>query len=167
VATKGWPSSACPFGRGCYRPLVKHNPAAQWGCKAVEALPVFSCAVVQLHARPIRLRNQVNLTQAAKDTANDESAANDIVVSGLFLIQFEGAPQPAWRERLRPMGVELLRYVPEDAFVAWFDGARPGQVMALKFVRWVRRYRAEYKLHHALQQAANAPGQTGGRRRPG
>ena len=125
----------------------------------------FTLAALAAPTKSIRLRNEtitpdlapaqtVQTTQAAAPTP--ESPA-----SGLFLIQFTGALPPAAREQLRPLGVELLQYVPDDAFVAKFEGARPGKIRQLDFVRWVGPYRPEHKIHRALSRsttgATNAP----------
>jgi hypothetical protein len=71
-------------------------------------------------------------------------------VSGLFLVQFEGALQPADRSQLQALGVDLLKYVPDDAFIAKFNGASPASVRALNFVRWVGPYGSDYKIHPRL-----------------
>ena len=49
------------------------------------------------------------------------------------------------------MGVEPLRYVPDDTFVARFDHVRPANVLALAFVQTVRRFQPEHKVHQKLQ----------------
>ncbi|MGN6555958.1 MAG: S8 family serine peptidase, partial [Verrucomicrobiota bacterium] len=58
--------------------------------------------------------------------------------------------QPDWRDQLQRAGVELLRYVPEDAFVAKLNGVAPGQIRRMDFVRWMGRYRPEHKVHRDL-----------------
>ncbi len=76
--------------------------------------------------------------------------------TGLFLIQFEGAAEPAWRTELDSAGVHLLKYVPDDAFIAKFDNASLAKVTALGFVRWVGAYRPDQKIHPRLAVAARA-----------
>jgi hypothetical protein len=76
----------------------------------------------------------------------------------LFLVQFEDRLQPAWRAELRLHRTELLRYVPEDAFVARLDGARLSELRALPFVRWVGPYRPDHKVHRALTAPAAGAG---------
>jgi len=119
------------------------------------ALVALCCAPAQLHAKPIRLRSQI-IPDKASVRATLRGSAADSPSSGLFLIQLAETPPPTWREALRALGVEVLRYVPDDSFVAKFNGIRSSQVEALPFVRWVGEYRAEYKLHRDLQQAAKA-----------
>jgi hypothetical protein len=67
-------------------------------------------------------------------------------LEGLFLIQFEANLEPAWREQLAALQVELLAYVPDDAFVARCRASSARDVRALPFVRWLDRYRPEQKM---------------------
>ena len=77
---------------------------------------------------------------------------SDAAVSGLFIIQFNDRLETEWRRQLHGLGVELLRFVPEDAFIARLDGVRPSQLRALPFVRWLGEYRADHKLYAGLRQ---------------
>src|SRR6266568_8941225 len=98
----------------------------------------------------LRLRNQT-ITTPPKAAATPQTLVVEPPASGLFLVQFNDRLQPAWREQLRQMRVELLRYVPDDAFVARFDAVSPGQVTQLSFVRWVGLYRPEHKIDSRLR----------------
>src|SRR5262245_23818558 len=102
--------------------------------------------------KPIRLRNQTIQTPPPRPPSRAETQAEE-PASGLFLIQFTGPVQTAWTEELRGRGVELLRYVPEDAFVARFERTGLGPVRALSFVRWIGPYRTEHKVLPSLRQA--------------
>lgn len=107
----------------------------------------------------IRLRNKTiaTPTPAPASALRLQGSANP--VSGLYLLQFTNKFDAAWRAALRAARVELIRYVPDDAFVARLDEARLGDVRALPFVQWVGEFRPEYKLHSTLQRlAANSPG---------
>jgi hypothetical protein len=75
---------------------------------------------------------------------------------GLFLIQFHAAISLEWRTQLKTEGVELLKYVPEDAFVARLAPAILARVKLLPFVRWVGPYRADYKIHPRLLRTARS-----------
>ncbi|MBE0545418.1 MAG: S8 family serine peptidase [Verrucomicrobia bacterium] len=112
---------------------------------------------IGVFAQSIRLRNEVITPEAPMAATAALAAAPEPAVSGLFLIQFTDSPQSAWREQLRGLGVELLHYVPEQAFVVKLEGARPGVLRQLGFVRWVGKYRPEYKLHRSLQTAVTSP----------
>jgi hypothetical protein len=114
----------------------------------VGAMVIGSAANAQ--NKTIRLRNETISTPLKANTALQTLAAEP-ATSGLFLIQFSDRLQPEWREQLRTMRVELLRYVPDDAFVARFDDVSPGQVGRLPFVRWVGPFRADYKIDPRLK----------------
>ena len=79
---------------------------------------------------------------------------------GLFLVQFESPLEPVKRAELRALGVELLKYVPEDAFIARFNNVSPDKVGGLSYVRWVGPYRPDYKIHPGLSAAARAASQS-------
>ena len=80
-------------------------------------------------------------------------AVEDVATSGLYLIQFSRAPSPAWRHQLRALGVDLLRYVPDDAYVARVHNARLGGIRGLPFVTWVGQYAVRDKLDSRLAGA--------------
>lgn len=99
----------------------------------------------------IHLRNELIATRSP-DRGKIQPQAARPAVSGLFIIQFDERVQPAWREQFRNLGVELLHYIPEDAFVARLEQTRVDAVKDLPFVRWVGEYRAEHKIHPAVQR---------------
>ena len=101
----------------------------------------------------IRLRNE-RIATAPPTRATASAQAADPAVSGLYLLQFAGTLQPAWRDFLRTSGVDLLRFVPENAFIVRLDQVRLSQVRAWPFVRWVGPYRPEHKVHTALHPFA-------------
>jgi subtilisin family serine protease len=82
--------------------------------------------------------------------------------SGLWLIQFVGAIDPAWRDLLAAQGVELSWYVPEDTFVARCHQTNLESVRALPFVRWMGPFRPGHKIHASLLPNANGKPGTGG-----
>jgi hypothetical protein len=113
---------------------------------------------MQADTKLIRLRSE-NITTAPPVRAGAvQPQADTAPVSGLFLVQFEDRLEAAWRDQLRASRVELLRYVPEDAFVAHLDRVRLSQLKALPFVRWVGEYRPEHKVHASLRAPANLGG---------
>jgi subtilisin family serine protease len=127
-----------------------------------EWLPFIFCLLYLTAAaadKPIRLRNE-QITPSASAAGSTVAAADQNPASGLFLVQFTGAVQPAWRDQLNRLGVDLLRYVPDDAFIAKFNGAAPGQVRRLDFVRYVGPYRPEHKVHRDLLPGGKAASET-------
>src|SRR6266496_6027876 len=97
---------------------------AAFGC-------LFICALgSQAQDKIIRLRNETIATPP-KSAAALQPLAVEPPASGLFLVQFSDRVQPVWREQLRQMRVDLVRYVPDDAFIARFDSVSPGSVKQL------------------------------------
>jgi len=87
-------------------------------------------------------------------------AAGAQAASGLYLVQFRDHLQPAWRATLAAGRVELLEYVPDDAFVARLESVSLPELRALPFVQWVGQYKAEYKVHgRLLANAGQKPGE--------
>jgi len=121
--------------------------------RALVVLTCFSLVSVQAQSKSIRLRNET-ITTAPRGLRAAAAPANEPAVSGLYLIQFEGQVQPAWREQLTGLGVELIRYVPDDAFIARVENVQLESLRALEFVRWVGEYRPEHKLHLAARERA-------------
>ena len=76
------------------------------------------------------------------------------VTSGLFLIQFNGPLEPAQRDALKKSGVELIKYIPDDAFIAKLEKVSPATVSAMSFVNWVGPYKTEHKIHPQLASFA-------------
>ncbi len=103
--------------------------------------------------KPVRLRNALVAPETTLQVQSSTLASP--ATSGLFIIQFREPLRPAWREQLTALGVDLLRYVPEDAFVAKFTSVRVAQIRALGFVQVVGDYRAAQKVHRQLQSAAD------------
>jgi len=134
---------------------VKSGSLLVRSCNLVAAISFFFVLAANSQTKRIRLRNETIVT-GPKTTQSPvaQISANATQVSGLFLIQFDTALSPVERAQLRSAGVELLKYVPEDAFIARFKQASLGQVQGLPFVRWVGTYRSAHKIHPRLVSAA-------------
>jgi hypothetical protein len=105
----------------------------------------------------IRLRNETIITPPRTNLVEmTQSLAAQTSASGLFLLQFDGALNLGARAQLRAIGVELLKYVPDDACIAKFNNVTPDSMRALDFVRWVGPYRPDHKVHPRLAAAARA-----------
>jgi hypothetical protein len=66
------------------------------------------------------LRNETITTESwtkVGGTAQGYDQATQGPTTGLFLVQLEGALVSGWQSELRSLGVELLKYVPDDAFI--------------------------------------------------
>jgi hypothetical protein len=107
--------------------------------------------------KAIRLRNETIVTPDKKDGALKAQSIGQ-PVTGLYLIQFEGAFQAGWKDALGAMGASLLRPVPEDAFVVKLNAAHLPAIEALPFVRWIGAYKPAYKVHPVLAQQLQKAG---------
>ncbi|MDB6112002.1 MAG: hypothetical protein JWR69_3752, partial [Pedosphaera sp.] len=133
--------------------------------KLLAALLLLSCFTAAGQTKQIRLRNETIVTTPATNAAGSAQSratrpSAQPAASGLFLIQFTDHLQPAWQAELRSLGVDLLRYVPDDAFIARLGNVSPDQITAQSFVRWVGPYLPEHKIHSGLLTAARAVSQT-------
>jgi len=72
----------------------------------------------------------------------------------LYLVQFAGPVKPEWLSRLKAAGnVQIVTYVPTDAYLIWTDGPTIARIEALKeegFVQWTGPYHPAYALHPSL-----------------
>jgi len=120
-------------------------------------LPLCNTAWASQNERTLHLRNERIVTppKAAQPLGQPPER---VTGERLHLIQFEGSIQPEWREALRALGVDLLTYVPDDAFIANIGTATPGQLRRLDFIRWIGPYKPAYKVHSDLRQGALGEG---------
>jgi hypothetical protein len=76
---------------------------------------------------------------------------------GLYVIQFIGPIQDSWLKELEKTGVEIITYVPNNAYVVFAGARASGELMKMKasspFVQWVGDYQPAYKLTPGLQAA--------------
>ena len=122
---------------------------------------LLSNIVADGQTKQIRLRNETITTSPAAKMApaarfQAQGLSAQMPASGLFLVQFENPLSPAERAELRTQGVELLKYVPDDAFVARFNNVSPDKVGGLSYVRWVGPFRPDDKIHPSLSATARA-----------
>lgn len=118
---------------------------------------VFTCLAAVGQNKSIRLRNGIITppSPAANSSAQRlQPRISSAPASGLYLIQFKNHPTATEREQLQSMGVHLLKYVPDDAFIARLRNVSPDKVQALDFIHWVGTYDADYKIAPRLSAAA-------------
>lgn len=76
-----------------------------------------------------------------------------------YVVQLGGPTQDEWLDSLRAVGVEILQYIPHQAFLVYGDGAAIQKAASHSRVRWVGRYTAEYKISPVMrEQIAAAKG---------
>lgn len=119
----------------------------RWRDVAPAAVIVLAAVLFPLtaFAKPIRLRNGeiLSVSRAAAEHSPK-------TLSGLFLVQFRDAIQPDWRAQVSERGVDLLYYVPEDAFLARCHHVDYEALANLPFVARILPYRPEHKMHAAV-----------------
>jgi len=71
-----------------------------------------------------------------------------------YLVQFQGPIEQEWREALLALGVAIMDYVPDFAFVVKMDEGTARTVQGLPAVRWVGPYLPGYKLSPGLDNLA-------------
>lgn len=115
--------------------------------------------VVDVHAQSkvIKLRNGA-ITNSPTPQLN---SVIGIPESGLFLVQFTGPVQTSWRTDLAAQGVQLLRYVPDDTFIARFTDAFPGLIRSNPYVFWVGEFSPAYKVHSSIVGQISNPNRVG------
>jgi len=124
----------------------------QWFQRVLLTLFLGSALLAQ-DTRYIRLRTETiaTLPRSAQAGAG-MPAPGEPAVGGLYLIQFQSVPDAAIREDLRRQGVDLLHYVPDDAFVARLQGVRLSSLRTAPGVRWVGPYEARHKMDPRLAE---------------
>ncbi len=138
---------------------MKSRRLLRSGCNLLIAgFIIFTCLTANAGpTKEIRLRNGfITTSPAVKTAAQARTPAIQTPVSGLYLIQFEDHLKRAEREQLRKLGVKLIQYVPDDAFIARLDNVSPDAVRLLSYVRWVGPYEADYKIQSRLSAEANS-----------
>ena len=97
----------------------------------------------------VQLRNERIETKEKAQRPAAKSASQPH--SGLFLLQFEGPLQADWTAVLKRRGVNLIRYVPDHAFIARGEKVRFDDLEQLPFVRWAGPFRPDHKIHGGLK----------------
>lgn len=77
--------------------------------------------------------------------------------SSFWMVQFIGPVQDTWLDTLLAAGLELVAYLPNNAFVVWGQQAQSrleSLAQSHTFIRWSGNYRPEYRLSAGLRAAA-------------
>lgn len=114
----------------------------------VKVLMLLALCSISGSAGEIRLRNELIQTPDKKAAA--AAPANELGVSGLYLVQFKGLITDQQRAELARLNVELLNPAPENAYVARLTQTRLGALRAVDFVHWVGPLRPEHKIDQRL-----------------
>ena len=154
--------------RGLHRVQVSTGPAmrmlsargamiADYGSYAL--IDVDASALSDLPKDSFELRDEyrkVLLNAGAIDGADPGSAslrATALPASGkqLHLVQFTGPVKNEWYAALQATGVQIVEYIPHNAYLVWGDASALSKVLELAkssaFVQWDGPYLNDYKLH--------------------
>ncbi len=100
----------------------------------------------------------IHLVWGTLDPSRLPSVGAKPTKTGVYIVQFVGPVQAAWKASLRAAGGQIGGYLPDDAFVVRLEADALARVAALPFVRWIGPYRSVYKLPPALLKGtATAP----------
>ena len=75
---------------------------------------------------------------------------------GYYVVQFGGLVNDDWLDSIRDAGVEVLQYVPHQAFFVYGEREAVAKIAGHSRVRWVGDYTAEHKLSPHVIQFAGA-----------
>jgi hypothetical protein len=75
---------------------------------------------------------------------------------GYYILQFGASPTDEWLKSIRNAGVEVLQYIPHQAYFVYGDDESIARIADHSRVRWIGRYQPEQKLSRALRQQLEA-----------
>lgn len=75
---------------------------------------------------------------------------------GYYIIQFGSTVTDEWLKSVRDAGVEVLQYVPHQAFFVYADSEAIARVADHSRIRWIGRYNAEQKLSPVFRDQVNS-----------
>jgi hypothetical protein len=147
---------------GLTTPMIPKSLALQSGTRFVAGVIAMLMLATSLQAagKSIRLRSrQIDTATAPSMVIRSRVAPQGAAVqfSGLHWVQFSGPFDSKWRDELSAFGVELLHYVPEDAFLARFDRIAAETLSALDYVVWVGPVGTTDKMLMPPNDAGNRP----------
>ena len=138
--------------------LVDYGPFSLWRTNDPHQQAVGARASVTvrddfdvIHLRGSGVSNTVN--GAASVAANvRQSKATGFQ---FWMVQFVGPIKPDWLAKLHALGIEIVAYMPNNAYVVWLDGPRLTQLEGLTnsdpTVQWNGPYHPAYRLAPSLQ----------------
>ena len=68
----------------------------------------------------------------------------------LWIVQFDGAPTQSGRDAIAELGGQVLRYLPDHAYIVRLDASECEKLRAQPSIRWVGAYHPFFRLEPAL-----------------
>lgn len=93
--------------------------------------------------------------QAATARLKEAAEAQQSEPNSHFIIQYRGAIRPAWTNGLRALGVEIVGYLPNNAYIIKASANKAAQLKGSADARWVGAYGAGLKVEPELAQLAD------------
>ena len=81
---------------------------------------------------------------------------------GYFVVQFGATASDEWLDSIREVGLEVVQYVPHQAFLVYGDHSAAVKAAGHSRVRWVGRYLPEHRLDSFVRSFAAAESDTAG-----
>ncbi|EAU64969.1 protease, putative, partial [Stigmatella aurantiaca DW4/3-1] len=109
--------------------------------------------------------NQLLLNAGVIDTASEHGQSlrgmkARTAGKGLHLVQFAGPIQPAWYQALEATGVQIITYIPHNAYLVYGDAGALDRldthVRTARAVQWNGDYLNDYKLHPSVLKAVTS-----------
>lgn len=102
-----------------------------------------------------QIETSMNAPGAVFDPIKDPQA-NKNDSGGYYIVQFGGIATDEWLDGLRDMGVEILQYVPHNAFFVYASEEAILRAGSHSRVRWVGAFSPEYKISDILRDQIRA-----------
>ncbi len=110
-----------------------------------------------IYLREVQI-NTNNADDAVKMPAALQAQAEPEI--GFWMVQFAGPIQDAWLDGLKAQGLEIVAYIPENAYVVWGKQPKDSVLKAAAenpLLVWNGAYEPYYRLDPTLRTAAMAP----------
>ena len=138
--------------------LVDYGSFSLWEVPAGQGKSLASLNTVSFSPdiNSIQLRNTtIDTTKGAADPVPAGLQQTQSADAQLWLIQFVGPIKGDWLDQLQKQGLEMVAYIPSNAYVVWgtgasLDGLRK-QISATSVIQWEGAYQPAYRLASALQ----------------
>ena len=75
---------------------------------------------------------------------------------GYYVLQFGASPSDEWLKSIRDAGVEILQYIPHQAFFVYGEADAIARVADHSRVRWIGEYKADQKLSPVFRSQLDA-----------
>lgn len=63
-----------------------------------------------------------------------------------YIIQLKGPIKEEWKNKLKELGLKIIDYIPDYAYIVKMKGSFKNQLKGLDFIRWIGIYQPSYKI---------------------